>query len=282
MRSGLVSNSRRGKPGRILASRDGIALLMVLWALTVLMVIVLSFSYAARVETNSTLSFKDGIEKKFLAEAGIQRGIVEVLYRIQNLTLEGGDIWKTDGTSYADRMGDGGYTVGITDESGKLDLNTLTDSSGIILKNLLMNAGVKEEDADTVVDSVLDWKDGDDLRRMHGAEDDYYMSLPTPYKAKNANFDTLEELLLVKGITPEILYGSDEGRGIIDFLTIHSRASQINVNAAPKEVLSAIPGITPEMADTITDYREAKKITSAQEVSLPPESLPFVGFADSS
>ncbi|MCL5023904.1 MAG: hypothetical protein M1497_11160, partial [Nitrospirae bacterium] len=40
--------------------------------------------------------------------------------------------------------------------------------------------------------------------------------------------------------------------------------------------------LTPEMADTITDYREAKKITSAQEVSLPPESLPFVGFADSS
>ncbi len=49
------------------------------------------------------------------------------------------------------------------------------------------------------------------------------MSLPNPYKAKNANFDTLEELLLVKGMTSEILYGNKEKKGIIDLLTIYSR-----------------------------------------------------------
>ena len=81
------------------------------------------------------------------------------------------------------------------------------------------------------------------------------MSLPNPYKAKNANFDTLEELLLVRGMTSEILYGSDKKKGIIDFLTVNSMGGGINVNAAPKEVLMAVPGMTAEIADTIVSSR---------------------------
>jgi general secretion pathway protein K len=263
------------------ASRKGIALLLVLWVLTILMVIVLSFSFMARTETLSTLSFREGVEKKFLAEAGIQRGIVEIFYSKQNLALEGSDLWKTDGTSYLDQMGEGSYTVRITDESGKIDLNTLNDSSGILFKNLLVNSGVKNEDADAIADSVLDWKDADDLIRLHGAESDHYMSLPNPYKAKNANFDTVEELLLVKGVTPEILYGNSERRGIIDFLTIYSKMTAININAAPKEILTAVPGITPEIADVIIDYRENKKITGPQDVGIQPQSSPYISYADS-
>lgn len=254
---------------------------MVLWVLTILMVIVLSFSFMTRTETLSTLSFMEGIEKKFLAEAGIERGIVEIFYRIQNLTLEGGDIWKTDGTSHVDQMGGGSYTVRITDESGKIDLNTLNDNSGILLKNLLVNSGVKDEDADTIVDSILDWKDADDLRRLNGVESDYYQSLPSPYKAKDANFDTLEELLLVKGVTSEIVYGNGERRGIIDFLTVNSKMGAVSVNAAPREVLTAVPGITAEIADTIIDFRENQKITNPQDVGIPAQSLPFISYADS-
>ncbi len=265
-----------------LLSRNGIALLMVLWVLTILMVIVLSFSYMTRTETLSTRAFKEGIEKKFFAEAGIERGIVEIFYRAQNLGLESGDTWKTDGTEYVDQIGDGNYTVRITDESGKIDLNTLTDSSGIIFKNLLLNAGVKDEDANTIVDSTLDWKDRNvGTHRLNGAGDDYYMSLPNPYKVKHADFDTVEELLLIKGMTPEILYGSGGSTGIIDFLTVYSKISTINVNAAPKEVLIAIPGITPEIADTIIDRRESSKITGPQDVGIPAQSFPFINYADS-
>ncbi|HYA27074.1 MAG TPA: hypothetical protein VEE82_03670, partial [Thermodesulfovibrionales bacterium] len=163
--------------------RDGIALLLVLWVLTILMVIVLSFSYTARTETLSARSFKEGIERKFLAEAGMQRGVVEIFYRVQNLSAVDIDFWKTDGTAYIDQLGDGSYTVKITDEGGKIDLNMLTDNSGIILKNLLLNVGVKDEDTNIIVDSVLDWKDKNvGMHRLNGAGDDYYMSLPTPYK----------------------------------------------------------------------------------------------------
>ena len=258
-------------------SQRGIALIMVLWVLTILMVIVLSFSFIVRTETLSTFSFKEGIEKKFLAEAGIERGIMELFYRSiykdQTVLIEGTEVWRTDGTPYSYQIRDGYCTVRILDESGKVDINTVSD---VLLKNLLVNLGVSEEKIDTIVDSVMDWKDTDDFHRLHGAESDYYMSLPNPYKAKNARFDTLEELLLVKGMTPEVLYGNSEKKGIINFLTVHSGMNEINVNAAPKEVLMAIPGITPEIADMIIDYRDTKEIKDIQEIGLPEEAYTFM------
>ena len=238
---------------------EGIALIMVLWVLTVLMVMALSFSYMGKTESQTSLAFKQGVEKKFLAEAGIERGVTEIIYAKMNpnpqVVLEGGETWKMDGTPYTVKADDGYYTVSILDESGKINITTLNDSSAILLKNLLINSGVQAEEADIIVDSVLDWKDADDLTRLNGAESDYYMSLPNPYKAKNADFDSLEELLLVRGMTPQILYGLDKKKGIIDFLTVHSTSGQINANAAPKEVLMAVPGITAEIADTIVSSR---------------------------
>jgi general secretion pathway protein K len=269
-----------------LASQGGIALLMVLWVLTLLMVIVFSFSFMARTETYSTLSFKEGIQKKFLAEAGIERGIMELFYRNiyknQTIVMEGTEVWRTDGTVYSTQFGDGYYTVTITDESGKVDINTVSD---VVLKNLLINWGIQEDEVDIIVDSIMDWKDPDDLHRLHGAESDYYMSLPNPYKAKDANFDALEELLLVKGMTSEILYGNNEKRGIINFLTINSGTNRININAAPKEVLIAVPGMTPEFADTIIDYRKTTDIVNLQEIGIIGENYnlmaPYISTAES-
>lgn len=253
-----------------LLSQRGIALLMVLWVLTILMVIAMSFSSMTRTETYSTLSFKEGAEKRFLAEAGIERAIMELFYRLQNInmnvTFEESDRWKIDGTPYKGNLGDGNYSVRITDESGKININLITDANSDILRNLLKNLEIPEDDANTIVDCILDWKDPDDLLHLNGAEDDYYMSLPNPYKTKNADFDTLEELILIKGITQEILYGDKERKGLIDFLTTNSGRGQININAAPKEVLMAIPGMTPEIADAIIDYREEKEIINVAEI----------------
>ncbi len=247
--------------------QEGVALIMVIWVLTILTVIVLSFSFMSRTETYSTVSFKEGIEKKFFAEAGIQRGITELfyrdLYKTQNIEFEGREVWKTNGSPYKGVIGSGYYVVRITDESGKVDINTASD---VVLKNLLFNLGVAIEDADIIVDSIMDWKDADDLYRLHGAEDDYYMSLQHPYRAKNADFETLEELILVRGLTPEILYGTAEKKGLIDFITINSKTNTININAAPKEVLVSIPGITNEMAEFIIEYRENKEIENLEEI----------------
>jgi len=245
--------------GRSVQSR-GIALLMVLWVITILMVVVFSFSALSRTETNAALGFREMLQKKNLAEAGIQRGIMEIVYRKikpKDLTEQ---TWRMDGSRYSVPFGDGQVSIAITDETGLIDINMLTDASGIILKNLLLLRGIPEDQADTVVDSLLDWKDsGDsDAHRLHGAETDYYMTLPLPYAAKNANFDTVEELLLVKGMTSDILFGDRERKGIESLLTVHAKTDKINVNAAPQDLLAALPGMNAGLAETFVAERQSR------------------------
>jgi general secretion pathway protein K len=268
--------------------QKGIALLIVLWVLTVLMVMVLSFSVMTRADTYSLLSFKEGIGEKYLAEAGISRGIMEIIYHMvnqnQTVTLVGKEVWRLDGTSYSTDMGDGGCQVRIIDEAGKISLNGMTDSSGIILKNLLINQGTAPENADIIVDSILDWKDGDDLHRLNGAESDYYLSLPNPYEARNAGFETLDELIQVRGITPKILYGDGKMRGIIHFLSLANNLPQININVAPGEVLAALPGMNAAMAARIIEFRASAEIRGMDDVKdiigdSYPVVAPYVAFA---
>lgn len=269
----------------IFATERGIALLMVLWVLTILMVMAFSFSYMARTEAYATLSFRQTIENKFLAEAGIERGIAELFYLNENrnttTVMKGSEVWRADGRQYKLLTDNGYYTVSIVNEGGKVDINTAPE---LILKTLLINLGTDSEHANIITDSIMDWKDSDNLHRLHGAEDDYYMSLPNPYKAKNTDFETLEELLLVKGMTPEILYGDKGKKGIIDFLTINSKMTTININAAPREVLLAIPGITPEVAALILDIRETQDIQNIQDILGANSSLAasYIGWSQAS
>src|SRR5512138_2178616 len=99
---------------------------MILWALTILSVIVLSFSLMARTEAYSSASFRAAAANRLLAEAGVERGIMEILYRNANkgqqdvTLLEGGEVLRVDGTPYTGKMDKGQYTFRITDESGKI------------------------------------------------------------------------------------------------------------------------------------------------------------------
>ncbi|HET6461864.1 MAG TPA: hypothetical protein VFG29_13880 [Syntrophales bacterium] len=246
---------------RFSKDQSGFALLVVLWVVVLLLTIALSLSVMARTEIFSTLTFKEQLENKYLAEAGLQRGIIELFYRASNKNGQAffveEKIIRTDGTAYVGTLENGSYKLSITDESGKININTLTDSSGIVLNNLLVNMGIEKEMADTIVDSILDWKSPTGLHRLHGADSDYYSSLPNPYRAKNANFDTLEELLLVKGVTPDILYGDGERPGLIRFLTIYGDANRININVAAPEVLRAIPFISADGVAKILLLRSA-------------------------
>jgi general secretion pathway protein K len=253
------------------SSERGIALILVLWIVVILSMAALSLSLLTRAEALATLSAKEEMENKFLAEAGIRRGIMEMFYRHANrnqqVIIEGFEVFQCDGRAYTAEMADGHYRIRITDESGKINLNTLTDSNGIILKNLLINNGVAEEAAVIVVDSILDWKDKDNLHRLHGAEDEYYQSLPRPYKARNAAFDSLEELVFVRGMTRPILQGSAERKGILPFCTIHSTSDKINLLSAPPEVLKAIPGMTDDMVQRIMEYRDLSPAARGQHIA---------------
>ncbi len=254
----------------IINKENGVALLIVLWVITLLMVFVVSFSILTRTEANSTFFFRDRVQKKFFAEAALERAIMELYhrqtYKNQTAVFEGSEVLGIDGRNYDGAIGTGRYTFRLFNESGKININRMGTRSGVILNNLLVNLGVAKEKADIIVDSILDWIDADDLRRLNGAESEYYQSLPNPYNAKNGRLNTLEELLLIKEMSPDILFGTKEQKGLIHFLTIYSSAIRVNVNAAPKEVLMAIPGMTEDIVNKIIDLRDTVEFKTIQDL----------------
>jgi DNA uptake protein ComE-like DNA-binding protein len=148
------------------------------------------------------------------------------------IPLEGGWFWLL-----RPNYGENTFpSFGLVDESSKLNLNSATNDM------LLKLPGMTDE----IAGAIADWRDGDSDVGSNGAEDDYYLSLPQPYHAKNAPLETVEEVLLVKGMTPELLYGTGLGsryggdarwsgalsvaattdlqlaRGIFDLITVYS------------------------------------------------------------
>jgi len=167
----------------------------------------------------------------------------------------------------------GVYRVDLQDESGKINLNAVSTEQ---LHALADAAGIPKEDADVIADSIMDWRDGDKLFRVNGAEDDYYQTMNPPYKAKNGMFDTVEELLLVKGITPAYFYGYPERTvdgsviykyGLSRYFTVYSNRNQINVNYAPLPVLLSVPGMPAEAAKLIYERRLVKPFKNMSEIS---------------
>jgi len=111
----------------------------------------------------------------------------------------------------ADNPADDEFRVryGITDESAKLNINKATEKQ---LTGLIAQVVTEEVAVAPLVAALLDWRDEDENVHSNGAESDYYRSLTVPYRCKNAPFDTVEELLMVRGFTGQILYGEDADR----------------------------------------------------------------------
>ena len=240
---------------KALGSERGAALLLVLWLGALFAVVLAAFAFAARTELDAARNVKDEAEAYALAQAGIARALVELVDAaerpVPGLSLP----WRSGMVDF----GRGGYDVVVTDEESKLPLNGAEAES---LGRLLRNSGVTDIEAvATIVDSVLDWLDADDLRRLNGAEAEHYASLPEPYRPRNGPFEALEELLLVKGMTRDIFYGNvddperlaelrrtrpverrfrpGEYLGIRPFLTILS-AGPVNPATASADVRAAL------------------------------------------
>jgi general secretion pathway protein K len=192
----------------------------------------------------------------------------------------------------------------IIDEMGKIQINALikqplnqydedvTETSHYksaqkaiwdrLADNLLMGiellgediANIEETDKETILDSLKDWMDKDDIETpLNGAESDYYEGLDPPYKCKNGPFDHISEVRLVKGITPEIFNGIGDLGGIGDYITVYGvekptgqeteslnfdYPGKININTAPLQVLSVMMKKEYESdANALIEYREA-------------------------
>jgi general secretion pathway protein K len=174
--------------------------------------------------------------------------------------------------------------VRVRNESGRINLNRATD---VIIRKVVRYFLEAGEQRDAVVDSILDWKDPDDLHRINGAENDYYRSLSEPYDCKNGDFDSVEELLLVRGITPELFFGKrvkgEEGEeqipvvGLKDLFTVFSTAVNVDINSAPLEVILVLFGIPTDLAKRVVEAREEQPFANLSDLSLRvPELVPFL------
>jgi general secretion pathway protein K len=192
--------------------------------------------------------------------------------------------WVTDGRPYPISYDQGTCEIRILSEAGKVNINTVTES---MLRKIIGTFGLEGEVKDIVVDSILDWRDPDDFYRLNGAENEYYQSLKEPYYCKNRNLDSIEELLLVRGVTPALFYGGKKIRkgeeelldriGLEDLFSIYSTGEQIDINSATPIVLNVVLGIPKEVSQQIVKAREDKFFQNYQDLLLRvPELSPFI------
>ena len=173
------------------------ALMVVLWILAFLGVVFTAFMFSMRTELAAAGNFREEAEAYYLAEAGIYRAAAEIINAERNAPPDSSSYdaldehWHTNPAAYENvPLGRGRYWVTVTDEESKIPMNAASDP---VLRRLFSNSGVTDEGLlSVIVDSIQDWRDADDLHRLSGAEDDYYLSLPTPYRAKNGNFETID------------------------------------------------------------------------------------------
>lgn len=209
----------------------GIALMLVLWVLTLLSIMVFEFCYTMRIEATITRNFKEGERSYFLAQAGIHRAIIEIVRTKRTVKKfegskesmvkdeekdvddeeEQSDEWKPREEPYTFPLEDGECEVNISDEGSKINLNWIAKNAKTnrkLLTDIFENSfGLEGEERDIIIDSIIDWVDKDHNHLMNGAEDEYYESLEDPYECRDGDFVVTEELLLVRGVTEDMYYG---------------------------------------------------------------------------
>jgi general secretion pathway protein K len=240
-------------------------LILALWSISFLATLAASVGYGARQRMTLLARIEAADTLYGIAAAGVEQ--VRALFQTEDVdpgleTLAGE--W-----AYSERlfkevpMVKGSFSVmhaftdpvegeeavwwGLVDEERKLNLNTWDTAA--ITRLLISVGGVEAEDAEPLAYAIVDWRDQDSVYQHpeHGAEDDDYEDLKPPYESKDAPFEVLEELLLVKGMT----------RGIFDkiepFVTVYGDG-HVNFNTAPVEVLMAM-GLDERTALAVEVYR---------------------------
>jgi general secretion pathway protein K len=266
-----------------LGNRNGIALLAVLGALVLLSVIAAAFVTETRTETKLARNAVENAKARALADAGVQRAILELLRpqrrggpgllseRPESLgreeleqalteygveaeaaeavaEAEAEEAWRADGTVYAWDFAGSQVLISVQDEGGKIDLNAAPDE---LIKGLLIAVGVDEFEAARLTDAIADFRDEDDLKRPSGAEDDDYRAAGMEWDAKDAPFELVDELRQVLGLTREIY------DRVAPFVTVYSGRAEVDRAIAPPLVLAALYGGDADAA-------------AAEEAGAPP------------
>lgn len=194
-----------------------------------------------RLEATIAHNFKEGARSHYIAQAGINRAIIELVKAESAVKKfkgskdsmvkdknkgeteedeEESKEWKPREAPYTFLFEGEECEVKIRDEGSKINLNWIASEAKKNRKRLTdileKSCGLEGDERDVVVDSIIDWVDKNHNHLLNGAEDEYYESLEDPYECRDGKFVVTEELLLVRGVTEEIYYGRRSSAGESD------------------------------------------------------------------
>jgi len=256
----------------MIRSKRGAVLVVVLVVIAALSLSALGYAEWMLTEREAVDLAGRQIQARALAESGIE--LARLFLSSDRETQEELGGWYDNSTYFRgvlvldgeDDRGRGRFTMpvldaetgnvrfGLENESGKLNLNALVSwdkASENAGRQLLMSLPDMTEE---IADAILDWLDSDDETREYGAEADYYRGLNPSYVPRNGPLPTLDELLLVRGVTPQLLFGAiaerigitapseaestggdtATGGGWASYLTLHSREGNLNSEGTAK------------------------------------------------
>jgi general secretion pathway protein K len=200
----------------------GLALVLVLWVLTLMTVMAGSYGLSTRREAALLEHAHERAKGVALADGGIS-------YAMMMLSLPDPKLrWRVDGTPYFWEAEGARVRIRIMDEGGKIDLNVAQEQTLRTVLNFVLH---NDEQSVQLADAILDWRDPDDLKRLHGAESADYKSAGSKQTPQNRHFLVMEELRSVLGITPELY------RALEPWFTLYTGQDGINPARAPREIL---------------------------------------------
>jgi general secretion pathway protein K len=235
----------------------GVALLLVLWALVLLGTLALGFSWSMRTEAMAARNGIDETRAYFQARTGVSRAVA----LLRSLPAD-----NVLAASIAGEDGDASYEVRVESESGKVDVNLVGEE---VLLEILKKGGLPEEEAESVRDAILDWRDEDDVARPRGAERPEYGRMTEPITPRNGKIRGIGELMHVQGVTKEF-----HEAFLSRVFTVHGNSPQVNFLRAPEIVLRSLPGVSAEAAGRIVARRaEEPPISPADLAAMVGEGL---------
>lgn len=255
------------------ADERGVALLLALLVLTLLVALILEFDAEARREYREAAAFRDNFKASMLTRAAVQaaRAVLQQDSLRDKQTGEKfdalTDLWAMPIKNYA--IGDGYLSAQIQDERGKFNLNdlhavandqirfkTTTERARRLFELLQLNPDL--------VDALIDWTDQDDNPRPAGAESAYYQSQRPAYRAANERLQSLADLRLIKGFTPDII------DRLSRYVTVYplDGSTPVNINTADFLVIQSLDtDITQSMATEIVQGRPYKTKVDLDRIS---------------
>jgi general secretion pathway protein K len=235
-------------------SERGWALISVLWVTTALALL----AAATTALTENAYRFERRAFERAAVDAALDAGVVRAVLGIEAPDIA--DRWRVDGVPQ--RFDFGGLTLNISvqDELGRFDMNAVDDS---ILRALFKSQGIPEDQAETLSDRILDWRSQNsaELHRLHGATDADYAAASLPYRSRHGPFQSVDELQMVLGMTPEIF------ARIRPALTVYTQKAMIDPVHGTKESLLALYGGDEGAVDNIIAARTAATAVADPNIS---------------